>query len=257
MGLLPTAFLGRLERTLESAARRIRIPYLAALGLVTAAVAEGVAFAVMPPPPALACALGGAVALGAPALLLHFAERRYQQRFLDIFPDALDMIARAVRAGLPPLEAIEVSAREMPSPVRREFEQALDEMRIGVEMESALQQAADRIRVPDFAFFVACLVLQRRTGAALAENLLNLSALIRQRRTSRRRARALVAEAKASATIMAVMPFAVALGFFLIDRPLMTGLFSDPRGRVILTVASASLATGIALMVVMIKRKPY
>jgi tight adherence protein B len=255
--LLPTVMLTWLERVLETAGRRIRLSYLAALGLAAAAAAELAAFAIMPLPPGPACALAGAAAVGAPALLLHFAERRYRQRFLDIFPDALDMIARAVRAGLPPLEAIEVSAREMPSPIRAEFTRVLDEMRIGVEMENALQQAFDRVRIPDFGFFVACLVLHRRTGGALAENLSNLSALIRQRHAARRRARALVAEAKASAAIMAVMPLVATAGLFLIDRPLMSGLLMDPRGRTILMLAFGSLAVGIALMAVMVKRNSY
>src|SRR5262249_28869054 len=146
--------------------------------------------------PTLAIALCCATAVGAPALLLQIAQTRYQRQFLDAFPDALDLIIRAVRAGLPAPEAIEVVTREIRPPVGSEFQRMLDEMRIGTEMEEALQHAADRIRVPDFRFFVVSLLLQRQTGGGIAETLSNLSTIIRQRKALRQKARALSAEAQ-------------------------------------------------------------
>ena len=127
-------------------------------------------------------------------------------------------------------------------------------MRIGVEMEDALQHTADRIRVPDFRFFVVCLVLQRRTGGGLADTLSNLSTLIRQRRAVRLRARALTAETKASAVVVAMMPLIAGAGLFLINRQLMSTLLVDPRGRFMLGVALFSLFLGIGMMIIIIRK---
>jgi Flp pilus assembly protein TadB len=202
----------------------------------------------------LAIALAGAAAAGAPALLLRFAQSRYQQKFLEIFPDALDLIVRAVRSGLPAPEAIELVTHEVRPPVATEFRQMLDELRIGTEMDEALQRAADRIRVPDFRFFAVSLVLQRQTGGGIAETLSGLSGIIRQRKALRMKARALTAEAQASAAIIATTPFVAGVGLFLINRDLISVLFIDPRGRFLLGIAVASLLTGLAAMHALIKR---
>jgi len=182
------------------------------------------------------------------------AQRRHQRQFLDCFPDAIDLIVRAVRAGLPILEAIELAASDIRGAVGSEFERMLDEIRIGVELEDALQQAAERIRVPDFRFFVASLLIQRRTGGGIAETLANLSTIIRQRRGVRVKARALTAEVTASTAVVAALPFVAGFGLFVINREVMSVLFVDPRGRFMLGIAVASLILGIAVMKAMIRR---
>ncbi len=221
------------------------LPPLLTVGLVSVAASVH---------PILAIALAGAAAAGAPALLLRFAQSRYQRKFLDIFPDALDLIVRAVRSGLPAPEAIELVSREVRPPVGTEFQQILDELRIGTELEEALQRAADRIRVPDFRFFAVSLLLQRQTGGGIAETISNLGGIIRQRKALRMKARALTAEAQASAAIIAATPFVAGVGLFLINRDLITVLFFDPRGRFMLGIAVASLLTGIAAMRALIKK---
>src|SRR5262249_44962347 len=116
----------------------------------------------------LSLQFGGPIAVVAAALapwmLLRRGQHSFQRKFLDIFPDARALIVRAVKAGLPILEAMEAAGRETAEPVGKEFRRVIDEMRIGVEMEDVLQRAADRIRVNDFRFFVVCLALQKRTG---------------------------------------------------------------------------------------------
>jgi tight adherence protein B len=201
-----------------------------------------------------AVGLSGVAALGAPALLPRIAQGRYQRRFLDVFPGALDLIVRAVRAGLPAPEAIEMMAREIGPPVGTEFRRILDEMRIGTEMDVALQHAAERIRIPDFRFFVVSLLLQRQTGGGIAETLSNLSTIIRQRKALRQKARALTAEAQASAAVVTTTPFIAGGGFFLINRELMSVLFLDPRGRFMLGLAIVCLVSGFAAMKALIKK---
>ena len=250
--LLPALLLASLDPALLAAGNRIGLLHLAATGIIAVSMV-GLTAAVIQLRPALAITLAGAGAVGAPVLLLRLAQSRYQRQFLDIFPDALDLIVRAVRAGLPAPEAIELAAREVRTPVGSEFRRMLSEMRIGVEMEDALQDAADRIRVPDFRFFVVSLLLQRRTGGGIAETLSTLSTIIRQRKAVRLKARALTAEATASATVVATLPFVAGIGLFLVNRELMSVLFVDPRGRQMLGIACIGLLLGIAAMKAIIK----
>jgi tight adherence protein B len=250
---LPTLLSSRLDLAFASTGNRIGPGRLVAVGIAAAATI-GLASVAVPVHPMLAIALGGAAAAGAPVLLLRFAQGRYQRKFLDIFPDALDLIVRAVRSGLPAPEAIELVSREVRPPVGTEFQKLLDELRIGAELEEALQRAADRIRVPDFRFFAASLLLQRQTGGGIAETLSNLGGIIRQRKALRMKARALTAEAQASAALVATTPFVAGVGLFFINRDLITVLFFDPRGRFMLGIAVASLLTGIAAMRALIKK---
>ena len=250
---LATLLSSRLDLAFASTGDRIGPAHLVAVG-IAAAGTIGLVSVAASVHPMLAIALGGAAAAAAPVLLLQFAQSRYQQKFLDIFPDALDLIVRAVRSGLPAPEAIELVTHEIRPPVAAEFRQILDELRIGTEMDDALQRAADRIRVPDFRFFAVSLLLQRRTGGGIAETLSNLSGIIRQRKALRMKARALTAEAKASAAIIATTPFVAGVGLFLINRDLTSVLFIDPRGRFFLGIAVASLLTGLAVMRALIKK---
>ena len=250
---LPMVVSARLEFALAATGNLIRPGHLAGTGIVAAA-AFGLGSAAMGLSPALAITFVGATAAGAPMLLLRFAQSRYQRRFLDGFPDALDLIVRAVRSGLPAPEAIELVAREVRPPVGLEFQRLMDEVRIGNEMTQALQHAADRIRVADFRFFAVSLLLQRQTGGGIAETLASLSGIIRQRKAVRAKARALAAEARASAAIVATTPFIAGGGLFLINRDLVSVLVTDPRGRFMLGIAVACLLTGIASMHVMIKK---
>jgi tight adherence protein B len=242
-----------LDASLAAAGNQIGIQHLVAVVMLSFGVilAGSVAMQI---PLASAIAMAVGAGLGAPALLVRYAQNRYQRRFLDLFPDALELIVRAVRAGLPVLEAMETTAYEIGAPVGKEFERMLGEIQIGVELEDALQHAADRIRVPDFRFFVVSILLQRHTGGGIAEILSGLSVTIRQRKQLRSKARALTAEATASTAVVAAMPFIAGAGLFLINREMMSVLFVDPRGRFMLGVAMTSLLLGIAVMKAMISR---
>jgi tight adherence protein B len=250
---LPAVLVGGLDAALAATGGRIGLAHLVAATSLAAAIVGGIA-AMLGTPAGLSMILTGAGALSAPCLLVQYAQSRNQRKFLDAFPDALDLIVRAVRAGLPILEAIELASGDVRGAVGTEFERMLGEIRIGVELEDALQHAAERVRVPDFRFFVASLLLQRRTGGGIAETLANLSAIIRQRRAVRMKARALTAEVTASTGIVATMPFVAGVGLFLINREAMSVLFVDPRGRFLLGIALASLLLGIVVMKAMIRR---
>ena len=250
---LPAGLWAHLEAAFAATGNRIGLPQLVLTGIAAAALTGFVA-RFIGCNSVLVIGLSAVAAVAAARYLLRFGQLRYQRRFLDAFPDAIDLIVRAVKAGLPALDAIDLAAREVAAPVGTEFQKVLDETRIGVAMADALNHAADRIRVPDFRFFVASIVLQRRTGGGLAETLVNLSTLIRQRRTLRLRARALTAESKASAALISIMPFIAGAGLYLVKPDMMSLLFVDHRGRFLLGVAVVSLLLGIAAMSTIIKR---
>jgi Flp pilus assembly protein TadB len=251
---LLSALWARLEAEFAATGDRIGLPHLVAAGVVAAGAAIGFATGVMGYGPGLAMPVGIAAGVAGAALLLRFAQNQYQNRFLDGFPDALDLIARAVRAGLPALDAMQIAGREVRPPVGPEFERTLEEMRIGIDIDEAMQHTADRIRVSDFRFFVVALKLQRRTGGSLAEILANLSSIIRRRKEIRLKSRALTSEAKASAVVLGLLPVFLGALLFFLNGELMAPLLSDPRGRFMLGVAILSLMVGITVMIVMIRR---
>jgi tight adherence protein B len=245
---------GALYPALAAAGNRIGLPHLVVIAFVAFVVVSGLAYRLLALNPVVDILLGAAAGLAAAMLLLHVAQVRYRTRFLDVFPDTLDMICRAVRAGLPVAEAMSVAARETAAPVAGELQRTLDEVKIGVELQEALQTTADRVRVPDFRFYVVALAMQKRTGGGLAETLGNLSAVIRARKALRLKARALAAETKASAFVLALLPFFVGGMMYLINRDLMSILFTDSRGRLMLGLAVFSLMTGVGVMSMIIKR---
>jgi Flp pilus assembly protein TadB len=252
--LLPAGLWARLDAGFAATGNAIGVPHLILTGLVAVFVVGGLAVRVMGFSPAFAVFLAGVATVAAPALLLRLAQGRYERQFLDVFPDALDLLGRAVRAGLPVVDAMEVASREIRAPVGPEFQRTLDEMRIGVELEEALEHTAQRVRVPDFRFYIVALALQRRTGGSLAETLGNLSNVIRRRKEIRLKTRALTAESKASATVLAVIPFIFLAGMSVLNPKLLSTLFGDPRGRFMLGLAALGVLIGVSIMFWMIKR---
>jgi tight adherence protein B len=251
---VPSALLAQLDFELAATGNSIGLLHLVATAAAAVAVAVGFAVGVMGLSPPLVIGLAAAAGVAAPIWLMRRGQHRFQRRFLDVFPDALDLIVRAVKAGLPVLDAMALAASEIPAPVGSELRYALDQMRIGVDMNEALQRSAERVRVPDFWFFVVSLTLQRRTGGGLAGTLENLSTLIRWRREIRVKTRALTSESKASTMILGALPFVVALAMYLVNRAVMVSLFVDPRGRYMLGFAVLLLTLGILTMVEMVRR---
>ena len=168
--------------------------------------------------PVIVSLSGAGAAMIAPVLVFLIAQSSYRNQFLNVFPDALDLIGRAVKAGLPVNEALAVVGRETANPVGNEFRRAIDQAQIGVPMIDALHETADRIRIPDFRFLVVALTLQSKTGGSLAETLSNFSGVIRARKAIRLKSRALSAEAKALAAVLAALPFVVTGAMYLLVR---------------------------------------
>lgn len=251
---LPRKFTTMLTAAFEAAGNRIGLLHLLIAGLFSALIVFVFAGRLLALDPGLVMPLGLMAATAGPVALLRLAQASYRKKFLEVFPDALDLIRRAVKAGLPVNEALAVASREIPDPVGSEFRRTLDEVQIGIQMNDALQGTANRLRVADFRFLVVALALQQKTGGSLAETLANLSGVIRARKALRQKAKSLSAEAKASASILAVLPFVVGGAMYVLNRDLMQSLLIDSRGRFMLGVAFLSLVTGLTTMAVIVRK---
>ncbi|WP_418158682.1 type II secretion system F family protein [Benzoatithermus flavus] len=183
-------------------------------------------------------------------------QRRWQIRFLDNFADAIDLLTRAVRSGLPVTEAIRVAGRDVGEPVGGEFQKIADALDLGIDLKDALRQAARRIHLPDFDFLVVTLVLQRESGGQLAETLDGLSTILRRRKELRLKMRALTAEGRMSALIVSVLPILSGLGMYLVDPDYVLQLFRTSLGRTLLGIGAGCLVLGTIVVRHMTRARP-
>src|SRR5215472_2663190 len=183
-----------LDDALAATGGRIGLPHLALTGSVAGMVVMIFADRIMLLGPTLAGLLGIGAALAAPIVLLRLAQSRFQNRFLDSFPDALDLVGRAVKAGLPVVDAMEVAAQEIPAPVGSEFRQALDQMRIGTQIEQALQSTAAHFRFMAIRLLATARSFLRQQRGNLPEKLSTAISRKPRRNEIRLKARALTAE---------------------------------------------------------------
>jgi len=177
----------------------------------------------------LALSLGLMAGLGIPHLVVSRLIKRRVNQFTARFPDAIDLMVRGLRSGLPISETIGVVANEIQEPVATEFRNVADKMKIGRTMETALQETAERLGTPEFQFFVISLAIQRETGGNLAETLSNLSEVLRKRAAMKLKIRAMSSESKASAWIVGALPFIVFGLIWFINGDYMQNFFVDQR----------------------------
>ena len=179
--------------------------------------------------PLLSLVVGIFVGAGLPHLIVgHFIKKRGSE-FTNKFPDAIELLVRGLRSGLPVTETLGIVASEVPGPVGAEFKLVTERIRIGRTMEEALQETADRIDTPEFQFFVITLAIQRETGGNLAETLSNLANVLRMRAQMKLKIRAMSSESKASAYIVGSLPFLVFAAIWWINPGYLAGFFSDDR----------------------------
>ena len=155
--------------------------------------------------------------------------KRRIKKFTAKFPDAIELMVRGLRSGLPISETIGIVADELPEPVGTEFRSVADKMRIGRTMDAALQETAARLGTPEFQFFVISLAIQRETGGNLAETLSNLADVLRKRSAMKLKIRAMSSESKASAYIIGALPFIVFGLIWFINGSYMQNFFVDER----------------------------
>jgi tight adherence protein B len=223
------------------------------LACVVLALAVLVAALLLGVPATLAILEGVATGVWLPHAAVGFLMTRRRMRFFKAFPEAIGLIVRGLRAGLPVTETIGVVGREIADPVGEEFRRVADQVRLGAPLEDALWQTARRIGLPEFNFLVISLSVQKETGGNLAETLENLETILRRRQQMRLKIRAMASEATASALILGALPFVMAVLMFLVSRDYMTVLFTQPLGRLMMAGGVASLTVGGFVMRQMVK----
>lgn len=202
----------------------------------------------------LVCALAaGAAGWGLLLLSLAVLTARRRNRFADQFPEAIDLMVRGVRSGLPIGETIVMAGTDMPQPLSTVFAQASSRVRLGDSLEAALGRAGQNLKLAEFDFFMVALSVQRETGGNLAETLENLSTLLRKRRQMRLKIRAMSSEARASALIVGSLPFVVGGILFSMNPDYVGDLLFDPRGRLMLIGALVLQGLGATVMAKMVR----
>ncbi|MDB5680519.1 MAG: pilus assembly protein TadB [Sphingomonas bacterium] len=169
------------------------------------------------------------IGAGLPHFVVGYFIKRRGNKFTAKFPDAIELLVRGLRSGLPISETMGVVAAEVPGPVGEEFRAISDKMKIGRTMDAALQETADRLGTPEFQFFVISIAIQRETGGNLAETLSNLATVLRQRSQMKLKIKAMASESKASAYIVGSLPFIVFGLIMWISPGYMGNFFVDQR----------------------------
>jgi tight adherence protein B len=200
----------------------------------------------------LSVLLGIFFGIGGPHFFIGRLIKRRVAKFNGNFPDAIELMVRGLRSGLPITETLGVVASEIPGPVGVEFRMVADKMKIGRTMEAALQETADRLGTPEFQFFVITLAIQRETGGNLAETLSNLADVLRKRAQMKLKIRAMSSESKASAYIVGSLPFVVFGLVWMINPHYMQGFFSDQRLMVAGIGGMIWMGIGAAIMAKMV-----
>jgi|CXWL01.1.fsa_nt_gi tight adherence protein B len=198
--------------------------------------------------PILALLIAFVAGVGLPYLLIGMMGNRRLDKFNRQFPDAIDIMVRGLRAGMPMHDSIQVVAQEIADPVGTEFRKIDQAVTLGQPMDVALTEAAKRITVQEFQFFVVSLALQRETGGNLAETLANLSDILRRRRQMRLKIKAMSSEARASAWIIGLLPFIMFAILMTVNAPYVMKLFQDTRGLIMTGVGLTSIGLGVLVM---------
>lgn len=180
-------------------------------------------------PIVLALLVGIVVGAGVPHMAVGYFIKRRIAQFTAKFPDAIELLVRGLRSGLPITETIAVVGAELDGPVGVEFKSITDKMKIGRTMDAALQETADRLGTPEFQFFVITCAIQRETGGNLAETLANLATVLRMRGQMKLKIKAMSSESKASAYIVGSLPFIVFGMIWMINGSYMQNFFIDQR----------------------------
>ena len=217
-----------INRKIEAAGKKWPVRnYFIGSGITAALPFIG--FMILGLPIGMALVFGIAAGLTLPRIFLNFLGKRRIAQFITRFPDAIELLVRGLRAGLPIAETMGAVATEIDGPVGSEFQAVTDRMKIGRTLEAALQETADRLGTAEFQFFVITLAIQRETGGNLAETLSNLSDVLRKRMQMKLKISAMSSESKASAYIIGALPFIVFGLISSISPTYMGSFFTDQR----------------------------
>jgi tight adherence protein B len=199
-----------------------------------------------------AVGLAFAGGFGLPRWALGFLKKRREKAFLKALPDAVDVIVRGIKAGLPLFESLKVVAADSPEPLRSEFLAIIETQAIGMPLGDACARLFDRMPVPEANFFGIVISIQQKSGGNLSEALGNLSKVLRDRKKMAEKIQAMSMEAKASAGIIGALPPIVMILVYLTTPQYISLLWTDPTGQLMLVACVVWMSIGIMVMKKMI-----
>jgi tight adherence protein B len=199
-----------------------------------------------------AAGMAFAAGLGLPRWVLGFLKKRREQKFLKALPDAVDVIVRGIKAGLPLFESIKVVAADSPQPLKGEFLAIIETQAIGMPLGEACARLYERMPVPEANFFGIVISIQQKSGGNLSEALGNLSKVLRDRKKMAEKIQAMSMEAKASAGIIGSLPPIVMLLVYLSTPQYISILWTHPTGQLMLVGCVTWMTMGILVMKKMI-----
>ena len=202
-----------------------------------------------------AAGLAFGAGLGLPRWVIGFLANRRTKAFTSHFSDAIDIIVRGIKSGLPVQDCLRIIARESPAPLGPEFQRLVESLAMGVTVEQGMEKMYQRMPTSELRFFAIVLSIQSKTGGNLAEALGNLSSVLRARKLMREKIKALSSEATASAFIIGCLPPGVITLISLASPSYMAGMFQDPRGHMMLAGSAIWMGMGIFVMRRMINFK--
>ena len=187
-------------------------------------------------------------AAGLPRWIVNFLIKRRCKQFLEEFPNALDVMVRSIKSGLPLNDAIRLIANDGQEPVKTEFRRVIEAQQVGLNIPEACARMINNIPLPEVNFFAIVIAIQAQAGGNLSEALGNLGKVLRERRKMKAKVQALSMEAKASACIIGALPFIVATLVYMTSPEYMMILFTDPRGHLIMGISGFWMSVGIWVM---------
>ena len=205
--------------------------------------------------PLIAIGGGFAAGLGLPRWVLGFLAKGRTRKFTEAFSDAIDIIVRGIKSGLPVHDCLKIIGKESPEPLGGEFRTLTENIAMGVPVDAALEKMYERMPTSELRFFAIVLGIQSKTGGNLAEALSNLSTVLRARKLMKEKIKALSAEAIASAAIIGCLPPGVVTLISVTSPSYMKPMFTDPRGHLMLLVGAVWMTLGILVMRKMINFK--
>jgi len=197
-------------------------------------------------PIALCVAVVGGV--GMPLWFLKFRTKRRLKQFVESFPEAIDIIVRGIKAGLPLADCLRVIANEAPEPIRSEFRQIIESQAMGLSVGEAVDRLVMRVPTPETSFFAIVINIQQKAGGNLSEALSNLSGVLRDRKKMQDKIQALSSEAKASASIIGALPFVVGVLVYLTSPSYMRLLWTTTTGQITMAACAIWMAIGTFVM---------
>jgi tight adherence protein B len=219
----------------------------AALGIVALGIGLGFGAGLLP-----SLALGFAALLGLPRWILIFLKKRRERRFIEAFADAVDVIVRGVKAGLPLGDCLKIIANDAPEPVKSEFRAIVQTQTIGMPLGDACMRLYESVPLPEANFFGIVISIQQRAGGNLSEALANLSRVLRDRKKMKAKIRAMSMEAKASAVIIGSLPIAVMILVYITSPNYIELLWTTQIGHVMLACCAVWMSIGVFVMKKMI-----